>query len=255
MKAFSTILMSLLHILVAIAQGQDPSESAFQKANDAYNAGEYSDALENYKSLIESDKKSFELYFNLGNTYYRMDSIGKAMLYYERARKIDPNSEDLLVNIQIVKQQLIDQIEPLPNLGVDSFWAKVTATSKIDLYASIAMFSLYFAVGFYLFYILLRKRKQLQKAAQSLMVVALAASVLGFALGFLAQQNAQASRAAIVMADEAMVLTAPQEDASSSFSIHEGTKVKIESVENGWMKVSLANGSVGWIESDVVEGV
>jgi len=87
------------------------SNHFLEKAEKAYDSKKYKEAITSYEKLISDGYKSYQLYFNLGNSYYRNNDLGKAIYYYELARKIEPNDEDVRINLAISSGKTTDKID------------------------------------------------------------------------------------------------------------------------------------------------
>src|SRR4051812_4383220 len=94
----------------------DDSQSLFNKGNTFYQKEEYDKAIEQYDKLLKQGYESSELYYNLGNSYYKTGNIPSSILNYERALKLSPSDEDIILNLKLANLKIIDKIEPLPQL-------------------------------------------------------------------------------------------------------------------------------------------
>lgn len=228
-----------------------PKESVqpiFQKANKKYAENQYKEALTLYEKIIHS-YPSFELYFNAGNAAYKSGQIAKAVLYYERARKINPVNEDLLYNLHQAYRLIPDKVEYItdPTLPTKviyllngNSWA---VTGLVLLLIGSAGLLLYFfsslliwrKVGFF---------------------GGIAIALLGMFMLIPAyyqwhRWNDQDS--GIVMAEVATVFNEPDQTAKKMFNLHEGTKCKILKKQNNMYYIALPNGLKGWIDQSLIE--
>ena len=104
----------------------------FQNGNRDYAEGKYQQAIEEYSQIINFGYESGELYFNLGNAYYKLDEIGKAILCYEKAKLYMENDESLIQNLEIARLKVIDKIEPVPELFLNIWWRKIVHLFSIN---------------------------------------------------------------------------------------------------------------------------
>ena len=247
MKRYTLLILMLLFAFVGKAQ--ENAEVWFEQANAAYNMGNYDSARIVYEKILATDVESVPLYFNLGNTYYKMHEFPMAIYYYEKALKLDPSNEEVQANLAIANHTIVDKIEPVPQSFIVRGWRNARASLSGDQWAwcSIVFFAL-LLVSLFLF---LRSRKVgLRK--------------LGFFVGFVfflafglsvvfAAQLKHASKTqdqAILTAPTVTVKSSPSEASVDLFVLHEGTKVSVLETANGWSKIKIANGSVGWLEAD-----
>lgn len=230
-------------------------EQRFNEGNRLYQEGDFAGAVASYGAVLDAGFESPELYYNLANTHFRLGEIGKAVLNYERAARLDPASDDIRANLALVNQRLQDRIEPMPRfwlLSVHGWWMRliprgalqgVTATGYLLLGAALVMIVLGRPAGW---------RRNLVRAAYAAAVVS---AVLGATL--LARETGLGSpEEAVVMAAEARVLSAPSEEGGLTvFTVHEGTKVRIDRRAGGWAEIVLADGKVGWLPLATLEVV
>lgn len=113
----------LLLFVFAVAGAQHTE--LFEEGNELYNEGEYQLAIERYRSISDQGVHSPELYFNIGNAYYKLDKIAPSILYYEKALLLDPNDEDVKVNLEYARNMTIDDIEELPQSALSKLTRSV----------------------------------------------------------------------------------------------------------------------------------
>ena len=112
MRKILLFLVVMLSFICAKASDQ----VIIDKANKAYTDGLYANSIELYKDVLKNGHESAELYYNIGNAYYKMNDYSSAILYYERGKRLDPGNEDINFNLKIVNNKIADKIEPLPDL-------------------------------------------------------------------------------------------------------------------------------------------
>ena len=109
-KILSTLIFSFIISFSLFAN----ADNTFEQANNLYNDGEYKQAIKLYDSLINSNITSSNIYYNIGNSYFKLDDIPNAILYYEKAKKIEPNNLDIIYNIELANTHIADKIEQVP---------------------------------------------------------------------------------------------------------------------------------------------
>lgn len=227
-------------------------ETWLVEGNAAYNEGDYDQALTLYNQIEEAGMESAALYFNMGDTYYKMKSYPMAILYYEKALKLDPGNEDIRTNLEIANLAVVDKINIIPQSFLARWWNGLKQTFSADGWAwvSVVVFGLLLLC---LFIFLMSRRSGLRKAGFFVglfMVVCLALSVF-FAIDQYRDMKYQDE--AIVMTPTVTVKSAPSENGVNLFVLHEGAKVRILESTMGWDKIRIADGSLGWLQtSDVV---
>ena len=135
MKHYITIFLVLSAIVVL---GNDRVHK-MEQAQSAYEAGKYNDAIAYYEEVASQGYTNFELYYNLGNAYFKANRIPKALLNYERAKKINPTDEDLLFNIELANTFLADKFESLPTLDISTFFKRLVLSLSPNSWAILSI--------------------------------------------------------------------------------------------------------------------
>ena len=243
-----TLLIYMLAIM-GWAFGQNTADEWFNQANAAYNSGNYETAVELYEKILATDMESVPVYYNMGNAYYKMREYPKAIYSYEKALKLDPSNEDVRTNLEIANLAIVDKIEPVPQSFIERWWRSLRAMCSSDRWAwwSVAAFALLLVC---LFMFLRSRRIGMRKLGFFMGVIFLI--VFAFSVVFAAQlkHTANTQDQAIVMTPTVTVKSSPSDDGVDLFVLHEGTKVSVLESSNGWNKIRIANGSVGWLEMD-----
>ena len=242
-------LFILLSLFAFMGKAQESVDVWFEQANAAYSMGNYDSAKIVYEKILASDVESVPLYFNLGNAYYKMREYPMAIYCYEKALKLDPSNEEVQTNLAIANQAIVDKIEPVPQSFIVRGWRNVRASLSGDQWAwcSIVFFAL-LLVSLFLF---LRSRKiGVRKLGFFTGIVFLLAFALSVIFAAQLKRASETQDQAIIMAPTVTVKSSPNEASVDLFVLHEGTKVTVLETSNGWNKVKIANGSVGWLEVD-----
>lgn len=244
------IVMVLM--LSAAALHAETAEQAFDQANQLYQQGKFTDAIEKYEAILQSGLVSAELYYNLGNAYYKTGNIGKAILNYERALRLQPNDDDIVHNLQLANLMLTDRIEPTPRLFIWDWWEGIKGAFSLSGITWIAYVIFLLVLGS-IATVLLAGTYALRRVGFS---AALGGAVLlGIALVifFGKLDDVQRSDLAIVTANITTIKNSPDPKSTDAFVLHSGVKVLITDRVNEWLKIRLADGKVGWIERNACE--
>ena len=172
-----------------------------------------------------------------------------AIYYYEKALKLDPSNEEVQTNLAIANRAIVDKIEPVPQSFIVRGWHNARASLSGDQWAwcSIVFFAL-LLVSMFLF---LRSRKiGMRKLGFFTGIVFLLAFTLSVVFSAQLKHASETQNQAIIMAPTVTVKSSPNEASVDLFVLHEGTKVTVLETSNGWNKVRIANGSLGWLEVD-----
>ena len=244
---------TLLILCVVAAMGnilaQNIGDTWFEQANAAYNAGSYDTAVVMYQKIIDADMESVPVYYNMGNAYYKLHNYPMAIYNYEKALKLDPSNDDVQTNLAIANLAIVDKIEPMPQPFYVKWWHSARAWLSGDQWAwcSIAFFALLLVA---LFMFLRSRRIGVRKLGFFGGIVFLVVFAVSVVFAAQLKQAAVNHDQAIVMAPTATVKSTPNENSVDLFVLHEGSKVTILETSNGWNKIRIANGSLGWLEAD-----
>lgn len=238
------ILKRLILALIAFTSANtfaiDPLVS---KADSAYNNKEFQIAIDSYESLKGKGLVSTQLYLNLGNAYYRKNIIGKSILNFERAIKLDGSNEDAIFNLSLAKSQIQDQFEAIPNVSYNNILVKLNLSVPNNLLSLISVFIISIAALVFIYGKKNHEKKLLKYAKIGVSV--------GLVLGFIAIQESNAVQAqhnGIITKASANIFSEPNESATLLFELHEGTKLYILSESNTWLNIKAPNNEIGWIE-------
>ena len=254
MKNLRLILLIQLLLLISGVVRAAVTPADLEKANRAYTAGSYQAAADLYLKLTEAGYGSPVLYYNLGNAYFKMNDFARAILWYERARKLDPSSEDIDFNLNVANTRIADKIEPIPVFFLKKWLAGLVWLFSADTWAMAGIIALVAALaGFVLYQVsrVLFLRKAGFWGGTGLLTV----SLLMLILAWSSHRIERSTSEAIVFAPTITVTSSPNEQSTDLFVLHEGTKVRLLDQISGWYEVRIANGSVGWLPVEALEKI
>jgi tetratricopeptide (TPR) repeat protein len=240
-------------VLGCCAFAQTP-EDAFNRGNEFYRAGKYREAAKEYESIIRQGYVSAEVYFNLGNAYYRMENLAQAILAYERAARLKPNDPDIQHNLRLLNLKTIDRIEPVPELFLIQWMRSVSSLASPEtargffVVSWIALFGSLAAMYFFV-------RREFLRALRIALIVSLVFVVLSGAMLGLQAMRSKAPEQAVITAQTITAKSSPDEKSVDAFVVHEGLKVKLTDSVADWVKITLADGKVGWIPAGDCEKI
>lgn len=248
MKNLVIIISFVLLAASAPAQLAE-QERMMEQANQSYSSGDYAQAVSQYESIQGSGYESSGLYFNLGNAYFKLNNIPAAILYYEKAVKLDPTDENIRFNLDLANSRIIDKMEPLPEFFLKTWWKSARDLFSSDRWAKFGIAGFILAlISMTLFIIsgsiIIRKIS----FWTGIFLLALMSVSLLFSFSSYREYSRQSS--AIIFTPTVTVKSSPNEGSVDLFVIHEGTKVVITDLVEGWSEVRLANGNVGWVRTE-----
>lgn len=219
----------------------------FDAGNSFYANGSYADALNEYNKLVGEDQLSASLYYNIGNTYFKLNELGECIWAYEKALKINPGDKDILYNLDFAKQQTFDKIE-----GEESSignWLKMNLFSfSINMWSILSvLFSFLLAFGIVLFF----TRKKHKNIGLTIGFASLLFLFVCIILAHLHKSQILEQNYAVVITEVIEVKTSPSDTAPKSFELHEGTKVSLLRTNENWIEITI-NGNTGWIDRESI---
>ena len=250
MKHIFLLLIAVLTHVTLYAQ----SDSLLLKANELYANGEYALAASRYEAVIADKGVAPEIYYNLGNTYYKMNEIGRSVLNYERALLLSPNYADALHNLELAKLKIVDDI---PQNEV--FFLKRWVNDLMNTFSSNQWF--YFGVGLFVLCLvfvglfLFGSSYSLRKTSFYAALFSLLISILFAIFSGIRKDHVTKRSDAVIMVGVVVVKSSPDKKGTDLFQLHEGTKVTVKSTLGEWVEVEVGNGNIGWLEAACVERI
>lgn len=223
-----------------------------EQANTAYLEGQYSYAIELYESILKQKLEAHELYYNLGNAYFRENRLGQAILNYERALRIKPNDNNTLHNLEIAQGRIVDRINATPVLFYEKWWRSMHSAFHTNTWAKLALLFLTLTLAFfggYLFF----KTRGMKKLAFSLSLLGLFFMTISFLSARAQYYHTFQKKEAIIMVQRATAKSSPADTSPDLFVIHEGSKALITRELGDWSEIRLANGNIGWVKNTTLE--
>ena len=239
--------MRIIFIIFLAFTSNQVIDDLFQKSNEYYTNGDYQNAVNGYLDVLDSGFESAELYFNLGNSFYKLNNIPDSNFYYEKAKSISPNDDDILTNLIFAKNLRIDKIEILPTTQMQNF-----KLSILDLFSekgwSISLISLIWFMSFAFIFYMISKDSKFKRIYFTISIVFIILSSITLFINFEKKKLGEI-KYAIVYDKEIEVWSEPNNISELKFLLHEGTKVKQLDVIEDWVNIQLENGTLGWIQS------
>ena len=254
-KTIRTKASMLLMIAVVCTSMLSLTATAQTKvqADELFSQGDYEEAIDAYNLLIERQGGSAEVFYNMGNAYYRLDSIARAILCYERALRLQPGDDDARFNLQLAYSKTIDKIAPEREMFFVTWYRSLVRLLSVDAWAYTALASLALAVVLLLVYFFAygeRLRRLSFFASLTMLLLFLLANLFAWQ-----QQRALSSHSdAIVIQEVLPVKNVPSDEGNDEFSIHAGTKATVtDNTMDDWKQLRLPDGREGWVPTQTIE--
>ena len=247
---------SFVWLLLAMICFGGTSAKAVTKnnADTEYQKGNYQQAIRDYEEILKNGE-SAEIYFNLGNAYYRTDNITKAVLNYERARLLSPGDDDINFNLQFARSKTIDKITPQSEMFFVTWYKSLVNFTSVDNWAKTGILCIVMALLLVLLYLFgpqLMLRKIGFFGGLAFFVIFLLSNLFAFQ-----QKQALDNRTgAIIISPSVNIKKTPAKNSADQFVLHEGTRVDI--IDKGmtdWRCICVGDGREGWIETKAIEEI
>ena len=247
-------LLTFSLLISYLSYSQQTSEEKFNNGIKFYNEGEYEKAISSFSSILETGQHSKSLYFNLGNSYFKINDIANSIFHYEKALLLSPNDKDVLNNLDFTKKALIDKIEILPTNQVRQFWIYILNFFDVNQWLYMGIFFLYISAIFFLFYYF-NLKSTLKKKFFFITTFFLFLSLIFIYNGISLNNNKQSNLFAIIFDKKIDFRSEPNYRSEILFNLHEGTKVQVKEELNDWLLVEIQDGNKGWIESSSIKKI
>jgi hypothetical protein len=229
-------------------------DSLYLIANTLYQQGQFEPALEKYNSVILSGKESADLYYNMGNAAYRSNSIGHAILYYEKALKLEPTHDDAVHNLDFVSRYRLDTFEEVPVLFLGAGITGFVQLFPEQTWSILALiFFIIILVGLLIY--LFSRHLTMKKLGFISGLAALVLFVITLSSSISRHRDIANPDSGIILAPSVVVRSSPSESGTELFILHEGSKIKVNEEVSGWQNIRLIDGREGWIIADDFESI
>ena len=248
-KSFSFLMLLMLFTLTLPSYGNGK-----ETADDAFSKGNYVQAIRIYEQLLLKTP-SAELYFNLGNAYYRSDNMPQAIIAYEKASLLSPADADIAHNLSVARTKTIDKMQPRKDTFIVAGWEAFVNLFNPNTWAMAAIISLVLLIVFALTY-LFADNILLRQAGFYGGILCLLVFIAGNVCAYSQYRRMHANNGAVIVKSVCNVKRSPEAKAVDEAIIHEGTHLTItdETIE-GWYEVVLDDGTEGWVTTDGIERI
>ena len=251
----ATLLALLLLLPLSAGAAESYPDSLWKAGVDAYSAGQWAQAASDWTDLTATGLRSKELYYNLGNAWFKAGEIAPAILNYERALRLDPSDSDVRYNLEFARAQTQDRIDEVPEFILKTWTRKLSYLLSSNAWAGLSLFLLALTLGLILLF-LLGPTVNARRTGFFTGIVTLLLTLMCWGFARSLKTAAERHDDAIVMRAVSSVTSSPSSDAAKSlFILHEGTKVKVLDEVSGYTDIELADGRRGWISSADIERI
>ena len=245
LKIFFGVIFLVYSVPFSAQKNMQP---VFQEGNNAYNEGDYNKAMHLYEQVLKMGQHSSILYYNLGNAHYRLNNVAESIFYYEKAKQLDPDNEDLIINSAFAQNMTIDAIEPLPISQLTHIKDFFLNLLSIKGWAYTSVLFAWLLVIFFAAYLWLNRSfwKRLFFTTSILSLLFLFAS---YSIASVKDYKNKTTKYAIQFSEQLNIRSEPNDRSEILFVLHKGTKVQVTDSLQEWKKINIANGATGWIKN------
>lgn len=222
------------------------------QADTAYVQERYAQAAELYEQLLEQGHSS-DVYYNLGNCYYRLEKVGHAVLNYERALRLDPGDRNIRHNLELARNKTQDKVVALQDIFIVTWYKGILYSMSVDgwgILATVCFVLFLCMMGVYLFL----NRMALRKIGFFAGIAALVICILANVFAYHEKVLMLCHDTAVLMQESVHVKSTPSQDGKDLFVIHEGTKMHlVDDAMRDWKEIRLDDGKTGWVETSAIE--
>lgn len=254
MRTIKNITLIILIVIPSISFAQ----TSVSEAAEAYRNSDFIKSIQLYEQVVaqsvHENKESSEIYYNLGNAYFRNGETAKAILNYERALILNPGDSDIRHNLRFARTRLEDKIDASDKLLLNNWINDFNNLYSSNQWANIGIgifIALLISLGVYFYVRKIWIRKVGFYASITFIVLLIISNSFAFS-----QKNSRINRkTGIIMAASASIMASPDANSQELFRLHEGTKVRVKKSDSNWIEIEIENGSVGWTSKENVETI
>ena len=247
------ILFILVLITTTLFSQQDSTKVFFDKANELYKNGDYTNAIVLYQKILKSNNHSAELYYNLGNAYLKNNQIPQSILYYEKALKLKPNNEDIKSNLDYANLFINNEIQHSSQFIIDRIFLTITNTLTSNHWAILAIIFLILALAQIAIFLFAKSHRTRKLSFFSSIFTFIIVIFLLF-VSYQNMQNIISPKQAIIMQTTSLK-SSPTAKGTDLYILNPGIKVQITNTSEQWYEIRLPNGTKGWILNEKIEKI
>lgn len=222
------------------------------EGDSAYIRNDFVSAIQIYESLLRKGE-SADVYYNLGNSYYKIDEIAKAILNYEKALLLQPGNGDIRANLEVARAKTVDKIEVVPEVFFVTWTKSLISSMSVDSWATCGIVSFLLLIAS-LYFFIFSKQVVLKKVGFVSGIIFLIVVVMANIFASKQKEELLHRDSAIIMSPSVTVRSTPSENGTSLFILHEGHKVRIkDNSMKAWKEIRLEDGKVGWVPVGSIE--
>ncbi len=245
-------MKKILILLAVLMVGISSKAQTLEEASAAYSKGEFGKAVKIYESLKKTNGESAQIYYNIGNCYYRLNKTASAILNYERALLLNPGDKDTRTNLEIAKLKTVDRIEPVGAFFLSEWMHGIQNMFSTNAWSYLGIVCFILLIGCLVLYFFSRKIS-LKKCGFYIGIGMIVLCISCNIFAYSQKKKITNRNTAIVFAPTVTIKSTPDNSGTDLFILHEGSKVSIKSKLGNWNEIETADGNIGWIKIEDIE--
>ena len=238
------IILIILSLSIVLFAAQNGTSVTYENGMDAYRKGQYELAIQEFESILSNNLESPEIYYNLGNAFYRLGKIAGAVWAYESCLKLSPTHNNAQYNLKLANLKVIDKMDlPEPPFYLKWYLSvkeRFIPSTWINISLSILLFNAILMV------IIRITSLWILGMLQGILMTVLLSS---FFLTLHSAWTEYSYDLGIIYSTDVEVRSEPNVFSIRLFDVHEGLKVAVNQGTNEWVEIELLDGKTGWIEN------
>ena len=227
---------------------------SFHQGNEYYRAGKYDQAIEKYLHIVRQGYRDPSLFYNMGNAYFKRGELGRAILFYEKARLLLPRDDDIQKNLSFARAMIIDKIEGESPGWLTTVWHRITFFLTLNE-LTVIFTGIYFGLWLLGILAILKKKGITGKIARQLLIFFSILLIFAGGLFLYRIYHLKSSQAGVITSKMVEVKSGPENSLATLFSLHEGTAFSIQQKRGDWSQIMLKNGWGGWVQNKDMEKI
>lgn len=253
-KIFFTFTLIILTLYSFASIEQNEIDKLWEDANSSYASGDYQKSIEIYTKLENEVGISPSLYYNIGNCYFKDNKLANAILYYNRALKMDSHNSDILHNLSVANALTTNKIKEVPEFFLVRWIESVRNIFNSNTWALISIFAIALLLAMIVMFFLSRN-SSMRKSGFTIAIISLVITILSITAATSQKQYQLSDDKYIVMINSTAIKSSPDGAGKDIFILNEGVKVVVEESVGKWSKIIIASGDSGWLETSNIEKI
>ncbi|MCB5250969.1 MAG: SH3 domain-containing protein [Candidatus Cloacimonadales bacterium] len=247
------VLLILLILCFSFVYAESNAQELLNTANETYRANDFDKALALYSELDQLIPKNPDIFYNIGNCYFRLNRIGLAILYYKKTLLIDSSHSLAKKNLNFALKFTLDKQDFESQNFISSFLSRIYYSVSLNTIAWLCL--IFFIVLIIIIHVFMQKNDSYEHTKKLLLIAIIILNVISISWGSARYYHFYHNNEAVITSSKVDAYSGPGESYTKLFTVHEGLILRVNKIEATWTQVSLANGFTGWIRTSTYKTV